>query len=249
MRPADADQASVAAALAEAGALGGFFGIGVGGGPGPDAGAAGASTEAGAGAGWQPALEAYRQGLRGLTEQMKEQLGVREDRVAVSTLQFGYAARLWSPVLACALVSGIVPGLDRLRVSTSLPVRLLLPAAAGWRPSGYEQLADLAYRCVVDGQLVPLAAGPHPPVAAGLLHGNAASAMIGALTVLARLRPGLGGPARVVAARLLATGLLRGTGRLTGAGLEFRRSSCCLYYRVPGGGLCGDCSLHPERCI
>jgi iron complex transport system ATP-binding protein len=23
----------------------------------------------------------------------------------------------------------------------------------------------------------------------------------------------------------------------------YRRTSCCLYYRVPGGGLCGDCVL------
>ncbi|TDC62491.1 hypothetical protein E1200_25580, partial [Actinomadura sp. GC306] len=21
------------------------------------------------------------------------------------------------------------------------------------------------------------------------------------------------------------------------------RSNCCLYYRVPGGGMCGDCGL------
>jgi ferric iron reductase protein FhuF len=23
--------------------------------------------------------------------------------------------------------------------------------------------------------------------------------------------------------------------------MTFRRQSCCLYYRLPGGGLCGDC--------
>ncbi|MGH3410268.1 MAG: (2Fe-2S)-binding protein [Streptosporangiaceae bacterium] len=30
---------------------------------------------------------------------------------------------------------------------------------------------------------------------------------------------------------------------MTGEGLGFRRHSCCLYYRLPGGGLCGDCAL------
>ncbi|MEU1022927.1 (2Fe-2S)-binding protein, partial [Streptomyces sp. NPDC005904] len=32
---------------------------------------------------------------------------------------------------------------------------------------------------------------------------------------------------------------LRTTGTLDPA--AFRRRSCCLYYRCPGGGVCGDC--------
>ena len=80
-------------------------------------------------------------------------------------------------------------------------------------------------------------------VARGLLHGNAAAAMASALRVLACARPGLGRPARALAERLLGTGLLRGTGELTGPGLDFVRRSCCLFYRVPGGGLCSDCPL------
>jgi len=97
---------------------------------------------------------------------------------------------------------------------------------------------------VVTGHLTPLAAGLRGQVADGLLRGNAASAMIGSLTVIAAARPGLARAARSIAGQLLATGSLRGTGELTGPGLDFRRNSCCLYYRVPGGGLCGDCSLH-----
>jgi ferric iron reductase protein FhuF len=42
---------------------------------------------------------------------------------------------------------------------------------------------------------------------------------------------------------LLNTGELAGTGTITSAGLDFRRNSCCLYYRLPGGGKCGDCAL------
>jgi hypothetical protein len=43
----------------------------------------------------------------------------------------------------------------------------------------------------------------------------------------------------------LADGVLAGSGvvTLTGDRLAFRRRSCCLYYRLPGGGYCGDCPL------
>ena len=45
----------------------------------------------------------------------------------------------------------------------------------------------------------------------------------------------------------LATGMLarpplRGVGEY-GPDRRFRRRSCCLLYRVPGAGLCGDCIL------
>jgi hypothetical protein len=193
---------------------------------------------------WQPAGEAYRDGLPDLAAQLRRRLATRENRVAIATLHLGYAARLWSPVLACALAHGIVPDLRDLELGAGLPLRLRLPAAAGWHapPSG-PQLTGLLYRAVMTQHLAQLAAGLRGQIADGLLRGNAASAMIGALAVLAAARPGLVAPARSIAERLLDTGTLHGTGRLTGPGLEFRRGSCCLYYRVPGGGLCGDCSL------
>ncbi len=205
-------------------------------------------------AGWVPAVVAYQLGMAELAAQTGHALGTGEHRVAVSTLQLGYAARLWSPALACALASGTVPDLARLEVSGGLPLRVRLPSvagwrlpdidtAAGWRAPDTDTAAGLLYDVVVTGHLAALAAGLRGQVASGLLWGNAASAMMGSLRVLVRARPGLAGPARSVAARLLVTGTLRGTGRLTGPGLGFRRNSCCLYYRVPGGGLCGDCSL------
>jgi FhuF 2Fe-2S C-terminal domain len=196
---------------------------------------------------WQPADVAYQRGMRDLAAQMGRMLGTREHRVAVSTLQLGYAARLWSPVLACALAHGIVPDLAGLEVGTRLPLRVRLPAAAGWNSPDFDGTAGLLYDVVVTGHLAPLAAGLRGRVASGLLRGNAASALIGSLTVLAGARPGLAGPARSIADRLLATGMLRGTGQLTGTGQAFRRNSCCLYYRVPGGGLCGDCSLDDSK--
>ncbi|WP_057136207.1 (2Fe-2S)-binding protein [Mycobacterium tuberculosis] len=42
---------------------------------------------------------------------------------------------------------------------------------------------------------------------------------------------------------LLNTANLAGSGVLTGPDLTFRRRSCCLFYRVPAGGKCGDCPL------
>jgi len=71
--------------------------------------------------------------------------------------------------------------------------------------------------------------------ASGLLWGNAASALVGAVR---QLGPhGAGARARALAAELLAHPLLEGA-------LDprtLRRRSCCLYYRLPGGGVCGDC--------
>jgi hypothetical protein len=194
-----------------------------------------------------PVSVAYQQGMADLAAQMGPALGTREKRVAISTLQLGYAARLWSPVLACALAHGIVPDLGGLEVGTGFPLRVRLPVAAGWRAPDSGAMADLLYDVVVTGHLAPLAAGLGGQVASGLLWGNAASAMMGSLTVLAHAWPGLARAARSIAEKLLATGMLRGTGVLTGPGLAFQRNSCCLYYRVPGGGLCGDCSLHESK--
>jgi len=197
---------------------------------------------------WQPASALCSGGLAGLIERTGAQLRVTEARVAASTVQLGYAARLWSPVLGCALQDGIVPDLTELRTGVATPMRLNLPEPRGWRPDGEEELAELAYRMVMTCHLEPLGAGLPVKVAAGLLHGNAAAAMTGALRVLACTRPGLGRPARALAERLLDTGVMRGTGELTGPGLEFLRRSCCLFYRVPGGGLCSDCPL-PEPAL
>jgi hypothetical protein len=41
----------------------------------------------------------------------------------------------------------------------------------------------------------------------------------------------------------IARGLLWGNVASTGKLDDFRRRSCCLYYRIPGGGRCGDCAL------
>jgi ferric iron reductase protein FhuF len=89
-------------------------------------------------------------------------------------------------------------------------------------------------------------------VAPGLLWGNAASALAGTLRVLYAwclgegARPGAAARAVALVGELMADPLLRDAGGLRAGGPgapAYTRRSCCLYYRVPGGGLCGDCAL------
>jgi ferric iron reductase protein FhuF len=223
-----AHPAEVAHALAAAAAIGQFFELG---------------TDA-AGPGWRPATAFYPDGfLAGAKDRLPE----AEPRVAASIAQQSYAARLWSPVLGSGLLAGVVPDLVRLRIrdQEAAPLTLALPRPAGRRADDLATLAELSYRVVVTGHLEPLTLALADEVADGLLWGNAASALAGALGVLVRARPGLRDRATALAAALLAHGRLADTGQLgvTGDGLSFRRRSCCLYYRLPGGALCGDCGL------
>ncbi|MFF3483119.1 (2Fe-2S)-binding protein [Streptomyces sp. NPDC002701] len=172
-------------------------------------------------------------------------LNAPEVRIGVSVAQQGLAARLWSVALGAAVLYGQVPDLDP---------RLLRWDADGSAPddlwlSGVRALpgdAATIRRLVHHGHLRPLAAAlrARHPVAEGLLWGNAASALAGAARQLGRWaaahhRADLADRARALAAELLDHPDLRNTGTLDGT--DFRRRSCCLFYRVPGGGVCGDC--------
>jgi hypothetical protein len=89
----------------------------------------------------------------------------------------------------------------------------------------------------------PLAAGLRVNLAPGLLSGNIASALVGTSRALLAARPDLRGPIVEMTNDLLDTGCLTGSGVITSGDLDFRRLSCCLFYRLPGGGTCGDCPL------
>ncbi|MDO0909965.1 (2Fe-2S)-binding protein [Streptomyces sp. DT2A-34] len=179
-------------------------------------------------------------------------LGAPELRVAASVAQQGLAARLWSVTLGCAALYGSVPDLD-LRLlhwdpDSSAPDDLWL-AEVRPLPPAPATIADV----VLHGHLQPLTAALHTRyrVAAGLLWGNAGSALAGAARQLdqwarAGGRTDAAARARALTTELLGHPLLAGTGTLTAA--AFRRRSCCLYYRVPGGGVCGDCCFpRPPR--
>jgi hypothetical protein len=191
---------------------------------------------------WRPFTSLLGPALADQVATVRVRLGTGEPRVAASLLFQGVAGRLWSPVLATAAVHGLTPDLDPAgtywRAASPGPVLLAVPGARG---TGAD--AASVRRVVIERHLRPLVAAVRSvtPVAEGLLWGNAASALAGALTVLGRARPEASDPGRRLVEELLGAPPLRGTGTLEAFG--FRRRSCCLYYRVPGGGLCGDCAL------
>ncbi|GAB2831864.1 hypothetical protein GCM10027176_40160 [Actinoallomurus bryophytorum] len=191
---------------------------------------------------WRPFTALCGRALPDQIAAVRSRLGTDEARVAASLLFQGIAGRLWSPVLAVAAAHGVVPDLDPAhlywRAMSPGPVLLSAPEARGLPAD-----ATAVRRVVVERHLRPLAEAVRAvtPVAEGLLWGNAASALTGALAVLVRARPGSSEAASRLVGDLLDLPPLEDTGALGPFG--FRRRSCCLYYRVPGGGLCGDCAL------
>ncbi|WP_328770090.1 (2Fe-2S)-binding protein [Streptomyces sp. NBC_00286] len=217
---------AVAAALEDVAALGGFFTLAVG----------------GPGQGWHPVTDAYARGFTDLAEAVADRYDTREARIGVSIAQLGHAARLWSPVLACTLLHGIVPDLAGLHRADDGPA-LWLPALTGWYADRIPHLTEALYELVVEQHLNALAAGLRVKISPRLLDGNTASALAGTAQVLLPARPALRGPLTELTTGLLATGRLAGTGHFTGPDLTFRRRSCCLFYRTPTGTKCGDCCL------
>ncbi|AOR30510.1 ferric iron reductase [Streptomyces fodineus] len=196
--------------------------------------------------------DAHRDALTTRVAVVADRLRTAERRVAASIAQQGLAARLWSAALGCAVRYGQLPDLDprllRWDPLASAPDDLYL---TGLRPlpGDAATLADT----VLHGHLEPLgeALRSRYGSAPGLLWGNAGSALAGAARELDRWarahgRTDAADRSRALTGELFAHPLLRTTGTRTGT--TFRRRSCCLYYRVPGGGVCGDCCFtRPPR--
>ena len=219
--------------------LGGFFVLRTSGGP-----ARSLPTLAGIYGG--TTSDVYENSMTFRVRKVAESLRAPELRIAASVAQQGLAARLWSVALGCAVRYGRLPDLDprllRWDPDGSAPEDLWLsevrPSSAG--------LAD----AVLHAHLEPLTALVHArfKVAEGLLWGNAGSALAGASRQLERWARSEGRTEDAVRTRALTAGLLAYP-RLAGTlDATSRRRSCCLYYRVPGGGLCGDCCFtRPPR--
>ncbi|MFG3658985.1 (2Fe-2S)-binding protein [Streptomyces sp. NPDC047706] len=189
--------------------------------------------------------DACRDPLTFRVQKVATALRAPEARIAASVAHLGLAARLWSAALGCAVLYGSIPDLDarllRWDADASAPDDLWLTEVHPL-PGDAGTLVD----AVLHGHLEPLAATlrARHRLAKGLLWGNAGSALAGAARELdrwarANRRDDTATRARALTAELFRHPLLSGTGILTGT--AFRRRSCCLYYRVPGGGLCGDC--------
>ncbi|MET9464577.1 (2Fe-2S)-binding protein [Streptomyces sp. NPDC006544] len=199
------------------------------------------------GPGFRPLAELYGERLAPYVDEVGRRIGSGPGRVAASTAQFGIVSRLWSLALGCAALSGRVPDLGPDRVWWRLPeagsLELWLPHPVhqpGATPG--EALADAVLGNVAE---LDAALRERFGVSPRVLRGNAASGLVGALRVLADRVPGEA--AVSLTAELLADGgRLGGTGTFLhepGLGVAFVRRSCCLYYKIPGGGLCGDCVL------
>ncbi|MEU6351836.1 (2Fe-2S)-binding protein [Streptomyces sp. NPDC047072] len=178
------------------------------------------------------ASDVYGHSITFRIRKVGEALHAPEPRIAASIAHQALAARLWSVALGCAVHYGRIPDLDPRLLDWdpdgSAPDDLWLSAV---RPLPGDAATIAAV--VLQGHLEPLAAllHDHHRVATGLLWGNAASALTGAVRQLG------GDRARALGAELLAHPLLAGALDP----VTLRRRSCCLYYRLPGSGVCGDC--------
>jgi hypothetical protein len=221
----------LAAIFAEVSALGPFFAVET------------HPVHAGPSAPWQPFSSLIEgPGLRERVLATRAALaagaaGEVELRVAASVTQLGLAARLLSPVLAAAVLAGVDLDVDPGRVwwqpVLGGPVPLSLPLAVG----GAEPLS---------GPIAALTAATQGicAVSPTVLWGNVASAVNGATTMIVAGRPELTATARAHAAGVLRRPPLNVADPRVGPG--FRRTSCCLIYRVNPGraaAVCGDCIL------
>jgi len=185
--------------------------------------------------------------LAAMVEDHARRLRTGERRVAGSILFQGLAARLWSPMIGCAgegLLLDLDPTLVRWWRRPEGPIGLHVPDLGGWQLPDPASSAELVADAVLERHLRPMvhALRRVVRVAEGLLWGNVASALMGAVQVTELSGHDGAGATRALARALLDLPALRGTGTF-GVGGEFRRASCCLYYRVPRGALCGDCGL------
>lgn len=162
-----------------------------------------------------------------------------EERATASIVFLGLAARLVSPPFACAALADHVPNL-------SLDALWWKPVVGGPWPLARTASAPTTSRGLDEQVLQPIVAPVLEAfartfaVSSQVLWGNVASSLGGALTMLTAARPDQADAATQLVQDLLASGTLQGTGDL---GTSFRRHSCCLFYRVPGAGICGDCVL------
>ncbi|HZS21868.1 MAG TPA: hypothetical protein VFA63_12910 [Pseudonocardiaceae bacterium] len=175
-----------------------------------------------------------------------------ELRVAVSVTQLGLVARLVSPALAVAVTTGQLLKLDlgstrwQRMLGGAFPLSVPLPADTGTRDHDMKLLAHLVAQHILNGPIRDLVQATLPlSLSPRILWGNVASAVNGALSMMATRQPPWAQRSRVLASLLLDQPPLRNTSITTTTG-GFRRRSCCLIYRAAPtatAAVCGDCIL------
>lgn len=175
--------------------------------------------------------------------------GELPERVVASTIFLGLASRLLSPLVAAVAVAGVLPlpDPDRMwwRAVGSGPVPI---AWQGLDVVGGAEAAEVFRR-----QVEPLLAvfRARFVLSPQVLWGNVAAALGGAAGMIADGEPGAAERAAAVVAAALRVPPLLGAAELVRPDPArdrwfLVRRNCCLYYRIPGGGTCGDCVLTPE---
>jgi hypothetical protein len=174
-----------------------------------------------------------------------------ELRVAASVAQLGLVARLIAPALAAQaarhrldLRLGGVWWQDT--VGGPMPLSVPRPAAAASADPGW----PLAMTTLLDEVITPItvATATLAPLSSRVLWGNVASAVNGAARQVVVARPELAPAAWAAAASFFRDPRL--STEPGPPGPAFRRSSCCLIYRLApgtGGPVCGDCVLAGRR--
>lgn len=195
-------------------------------------------------------------------------VGEVDPKVAVSAAQVSLASRLWSVALGAAVLEGWLPDLGSTALVASPMHRGEVPLGVtdperGYAVSSLEEAASLIVRTVVEDSLAALVAacastGRTPEK---VLISNSTSALVGGARVLGSRRPDRAADAWALARLLLDHPALADGGAVVdpavlppgvGGPMErrdeaFLRSGCCVFYRLPGHGLCPDCVLAPSR--
>jgi hypothetical protein len=146
-------------------------------------------------------------------------------------------------------MNGCLPKMPADRLRWRRPggemIQLGLTADGGWEGNAEELIAQLVSDSSRE-HLRPLARALRSRVriAEQVLRDNAASALVNGLLLLSEhLGPGW----KDLAARALAQPYLHDCGSLPDTGPVLVRRSCCLIYRAPPHGTCGDCPLNTAR--
>lgn len=197
---------------------------------------------------WTPISRLYRvdgDHVRNLLTAARAAVGGGEGRVAASLVFQGVVSRLVSPMLACVMLHGCLPRVPVSRMYFR-PGDGELVTLAAEETDGYTgpvlELMDELVSTVCDDHVAPLTQAllAQVSISSKLLRGNTAAALVSGMRLLSQHS---GHDWRELADHALRHPRLEGAGWLQRKEPGFVRYSCCLYYRVPNGGLCGDCSL------
>lgn len=171
------------------------------------------------------------------------------NRAVTSLVHLGLVARLLAPPVGASLLTGVLPAAEEvhLRLTGSNPVPMALSGVSAVPATAPADVAQSLTSHWLGPRVAPLSArmSSHG-LSTHVLTGNTISAVAGILTIATRARPDLTDRAAGVLDSLLTSGPLADTGGRRPDG-SFRRRSCCLFYRLPGGGFCADCVLDRGR--